>query len=104
MSKSTRSLRTIVSNSPDHAACESAQKMTRRRDKAQGHWLKTGWRVVLGSSLPSGSESLDDRRVFRLDDAQWAALMKALDTPEDTSRLCRLLETKAPWELRSRGE
>jgi len=60
---------------------------------------KTVSEFMLDSSLSAAFDTLADRRVFQLDEAQWAAFMKALDTPpEDNPRLRRLLETKPPWE------
>jgi uncharacterized protein (DUF1778 family) len=79
--------------------------MTGPRDKAEGHWRKKVGGLTLSSSLPAALETLDDRRAFQLDDAQWTAFMKALDTPpEENPHLRRLLETKARWELGGRGE
>ena len=60
---------------------------------------KTVSEFMLDSSLSAAFDTLADRRVFQLDEAQWAAFMEALDTPpEDNPRLRRLLETKPPWE------
>lgn len=61
---------------------------------------KTVTEFMLDISLSAAFETLADRRVFQLDETQWAAFMKALDTPpEDNPRLRKLLATKAPWEL-----
>jgi uncharacterized protein (DUF1778 family) len=60
---------------------------------------KTVSEFILDSSLSAAFDTLADRRVFQLDEAQWTAFMKALDTPpKDNPRLRRLLATKAPWE------
>lgn len=60
---------------------------------------KTVTEFMLDSSLSAAFDTLADRRVFQLDEAQWAAFMKALDMPpEDNPRLRKLLQTKAPWE------
>ena len=60
---------------------------------------KTVSEFMLDSSLSAAFDTLADRRVFQLDEAQWTAFMEALDTPpEDNPRLRRLLQTKAPWE------
>jgi uncharacterized protein (DUF1778 family) len=61
---------------------------------------KTMTEFMLDSSLSAAFDTLADRRVFQLDEAQWTAFMEALDTPpEDNPRLRKLLGTKAPWEL-----
>jgi uncharacterized protein (DUF1778 family) len=60
---------------------------------------KTMTEFMLDSSLSAAFDTLADRRVFQLDERQWAAFMEALDTPpEDNPRLRKLLATKAPWE------
>ncbi|HJU20739.1 MAG TPA: DUF1778 domain-containing protein [Stellaceae bacterium] len=60
---------------------------------------KTVSEFMLDSSLSAAFDTLADRRVFQLDEAQWTAFIKALDAPpEDNPRLRRLLATKAPWE------
>ena len=60
---------------------------------------KTVSEFMLDSSLSAAFDTLADRRVFQLDEAQWAAFMAALDTPpEDNLRLRKLLHTRAPWE------
>jgi uncharacterized protein (DUF1778 family) len=74
--------------------------MTGPNDKAKGHWRKRVGGLKLVSSVPAAFENLAERRAFRLEDAQWTAFMKALDTPpEDNPRLRKLLETKASWEV-----
>ncbi len=53
----------------------------------------------LDSSLSAAFETLADRRVFQLDEVQWAAFMAALDTPpRDNPRLRKLLARRAPWD------
>ena len=45
-------------------------------------------------------ETLADRRVFQLDEVQWAAFMAALDLPpRDNPRLRKLLATRAFWDF-----
>jgi uncharacterized protein (DUF1778 family) len=54
---------------------------------------------VLDSALAAAFEALADRRVFELDDAQWAAFMAALDAPvTDNPALRALLARKPAWE------
>jgi uncharacterized protein (DUF1778 family) len=54
---------------------------------------------VLDSALAAAFEALADRRVFELDDAQWAAFMAALDAPvADNPALRALLARKPAWE------
>lgn len=54
---------------------------------------------VLDSALAAAFEALADRRVFELDDAQWAAFMAALDAPvADNAALRALLARKPAWE------
>ena len=60
---------------------------------------KTLTEFVLDSSLSAAFETLADRRVFQLDEVQWAAFMVALDVPpRDNPRLRKLLKTRAPWD------
>jgi uncharacterized protein (DUF1778 family) len=57
---------------------------------------KTLTEFVLDSSLSAAFETLADRRVFPLDEVQWAAFTAALDMPpQDNPRLRQLLATKA---------
>ena len=49
---------------------------------------KTLTEFVLDSSLTAAFETLADRRVFQLDEVQWAAFMAALDLPPETTRVC----------------
>ena len=60
---------------------------------------KTLSEFLLDSSLSAAFETLADRRVFQLDEVQWAAFIAALDMPpSDNPRLRKLLRTKAPWD------
>ena len=60
---------------------------------------KTMTEFLLDSGLSAAFETLSDRRVFQLDEAQWAAFMAALDMPpRDNPRLRKLLATRAPWD------
>src|SRR5271169_5551856 len=60
---------------------------------------KTLSEFLLDSSLSAAFETLADRRVFQLDEVQWAAFMAALDMPpRDNPRLRMLLTTRAPWD------
>jgi len=53
---------------------------------------------LLDSSLSAAFETLADRRVFQLDETQWAAFMAELDRPpRDNPRLRRLMAIK-PWD------
>lgn len=54
---------------------------------------------LLDSSLNAAFDLLADRRVFQLDEAQWAAFIAALDAPlRDNPRLRRLMSLRPPWE------
>jgi uncharacterized protein (DUF1778 family) len=54
---------------------------------------------LLDTSLSAAFDTLADRRVFQLDEAQWAAFMTALDTPpRDNPRLRKLLAIQPPWD------
>ena len=60
---------------------------------------KTVSEFLLDSSLTAAFDTLADRRVFQLDEVQWAAFMAALDMPpRDNPRLRKLLKTEAPWD------
>src|SRR5271155_5781628 len=74
-----------------------AAKRTLQRAAAVNE--KTLTEFVLDSSLTAAFETLADRRVFQLDEVQWAAFMAALDMPpKDNPRLRKLLATRAPWD------
>jgi uncharacterized protein (DUF1778 family) len=54
---------------------------------------------LLDSSLSAAFETLADRRVFQLDETQWAAFMAELDMPpRDNPRLRRLMALRPPWD------
>jgi uncharacterized protein (DUF1778 family) len=60
---------------------------------------KTVTEFLLDSSLTAAFDTLADRRVFQLDEVQWAAFMAALEKPPtENPRLRKLLATRAPWE------
>lgn len=60
---------------------------------------KTVSEFLLDSSLAAAFDTLADRRVFQLDEVQWAAFQAALDMPpRDNPRLRKLLNTPAPWD------
>lgn len=51
---------------------------------------------LLGAGLTAAEQALADRRVFRLDDAQWRAFEVALDRPVVAKpRLTALLQEKS---------
>ncbi|MFN0194675.1 MAG: DUF1778 domain-containing protein [Aestuariivirga sp.] len=54
---------------------------------------------VMDSALAAAFDTLADRRVFQLDEAQWAAFNAALDAPvADNPALRALLVRKPAWE------
>lgn len=60
---------------------------------------KTVTEFVMDSALTAAFDTLADRRVFELDDKQWAAFMAALDAPvADNPALRALLARKPAWE------
>src|SRR4051794_28685431 len=60
---------------------------------------KTVSEFLLDSSLSAAFDTLADRRVFQLDEVQWAAFMTALDMPpRDNPQLRKLLRTRPPWD------
>ena len=60
---------------------------------------KTVSEFLLDSSLSAAFETLADRRVFQVDEVQWAAFKMALDIPpRDNPRLRKLLKTRVPWD------
>ena len=69
------------------AAKEMIQAAARAQDKTVSEFL-------LDSGLTSAAETLADRRLFILDDAQWQAFQAALDAPPRARpRLSRLMKT-----------
>ena len=60
---------------------------------------KTLSEFVLDQSLSAAEETLADRRLFLLDDAQWVEFNRRLDAPpRDMPNLRELAQRKAPWE------
>src|SRR5690606_36569200 len=58
---------------------------------------------LLEAGIHGAEEALVDRRMFRLDDAQWQAFQDALDRPvQSNPRLARLLAEKSVLECRRR--
>lgn len=67
-----------------------AAKETLQRAAALSH--KNVSEFLLDAGLRAASETLADRRVFTLDEADWQAFQKILDRPvEHKPRLARLL-------------
>jgi uncharacterized protein (DUF1778 family) len=67
------------------AAKEMIQAAARTQDKTVSEFL-------IDSGLASAAETLADRRLFVLDDAQWNAFQSALDAPpRQRPRLARLM-------------
>jgi uncharacterized protein (DUF1778 family) len=59
---------------------------------------KTVSEFLLDSSLTAAHETLAGRRVFQLDDKQWAAFQSALaKPPKDNPGLRKLLARKPAW-------
>ncbi|HZZ90214.1 MAG TPA: DUF1778 domain-containing protein [Caulobacteraceae bacterium] len=59
---------------------------------------KTVSEFLLDSGLSAAMNTLADRRVFQLDEAQWSAFMTALDhPPADNPGLRDLLARKPDW-------
>jgi uncharacterized protein (DUF1778 family) len=55
--------------------------------------------AVSDSGVSAAFDAFADRRVFQLDDVQWAAFMAALDWPPgDNPRLRKLLASRTPWD------
>jgi uncharacterized protein (DUF1778 family) len=69
------------------AAKEMIQAAAQAQDKTVSEFL-------IDSGLTSAAETLADRRLFILDDAQWQAFQTALDAPPRARpRLARLMKT-----------
>lgn len=69
----------------------AAKQMIQAAAQAQD---KTVSEFLLDSGLASAAETLADRRLFILDDAQWAKFETALNAPPRVrSRLARLMKT-----------
>lgn len=68
----------------------AAAKETLQRAAALSH--KNVSEFLLDAGLQAASETLTDRRIFALDDADWQAFQEILDRPvEHKPRLARLL-------------
>jgi len=68
-----------------------------QRAAASSH--KNVTEFLLEAGINAAEETLADRRVFRLDDAQWKAFNNALDCPVVAKpRLARLLAEKSVLE------
>ena len=68
----------------------AAAKETLQRAAALSH--KNVSEFLLDAGLQAASESLADRRIFALDEADWQAFQEILDRPvEHKPRLARLL-------------
>lgn len=86
----TRSERVDVRMTPD------AKQMLQRAASATN---KTLTEFLLDQALRAARDTLADRRVFMLDDQQWADFNAALDAPPaDNPRLRALLARKPAWE------
>jgi uncharacterized protein (DUF1778 family) len=73
-----------------------AAKRTLQRAAAVAN--KTVSEFLLDSGLTSAHETLADRRVFQLDDKQWAAFEAALaKPPKNNPGLRKLLARKPGW-------
>ena len=69
------------------AAKEMIQAAAQAQDKTVSEFL-------IDSGLASAAETLADRRLFILNDAQWRAFQAALDAPvRSRPRLARLMKT-----------
>ena len=69
----------------------AAKQMIQAAAQAQD---KTVSEFLLDSGLASAAETLADRRLFILDDAQWAKFEAALNAPSRSRpRLARLMKT-----------
>lgn len=67
-------------------------RVKRALQEAAASRNKTVTEFVLDSALTEASEALAERRLFLLDDEQWAAFMAALDAPpRPMPKLKRLL-------------
>ena len=73
----------------------TAKRMLQRAAAAAN---KSVSEFLIDSGLSAASDTLADRRVFQLDEAQWAAFIEALDAPpRDNPGLRRLLSLRPPW-------
>jgi uncharacterized protein (DUF1778 family) len=80
----------------DHRVTPAAKRTLQRAAAVHDKSLTE---FVIDSSLSAAIDTLADRRVFQLDEVQWAAFMAALDIPlKDNLRVRKLLTTRAPWD------
>ncbi len=85
MLSSSKTQRVDLRVSP--AAKEMIQAAAQSQDKTVSEFL-------LDSGLASAAETLAERRLFLLDDTQWAKFQVALDTPPRARpRLARLMKS-----------
>ncbi len=74
-----------------------AAKRTLQRAAAVAN--KTVTEFLLDSGLNAAFDTLADRRVFQLDEKQWAQFMAQLaGPPKDNPRLRKLLARRPTWE------
>ncbi len=74
-----------------------AAKRTLQRAAAVAN--KTLTEFLLDTGLNAALDTLADRRVFQLDETQWAAFEAALDMPpRNNARLRKLLARKPAWD------
>ena len=74
-----------------------SMKSLLQRAAATSH--KNVTEFLLEAGINAAEESLVDRRLFQLDDAQWQAFQDVLDRPvTEKSRLARLLSEKSVLE------
>lgn len=67
-------------------------------DRAAASLGKNRSEFMMDASRQAAEDALMDRQAFRLDAAQFAAFVAALDAPPaPNDRLRRLLATPAPW-------
>jgi uncharacterized protein (DUF1778 family) len=68
-------------------------------DSAAGELGKTRTDFIIESSRRHAIDVLLDKRLFSLNEAQYAAFVRALDKPPaPNAKLKRLLAGKSPWE------
>ena len=68
-------------------------------DRAAASLGKNRSEFMMAARRKAAEDALLDRQAFRLDAAQFAAFVAALDAPPaPNDRLRRLLATPAPWE------
>lgn len=68
-------------------------------DRAAASLGKNRSEFMMDASRQAAEDALMDRQAFRLDAAQFATFVAALDAqPEPNDRLRRLIATPAPWD------